>query len=274
MVHTWRCWRCEYAVWSPSESVAVESARSHLLSHHRGNVSSEGFRVRWHCPYCERARMSHGREEAVDAFAQHLFDHGEGRLRAGAHVADHVDRTGNVLVLSPLESAGADNARVHFLSTADIAIVVTTHVAERVRLVSRRLSDRPTRTIVLTTKDDPLEGLEAADVADAEVEIVQLSKRLGLGGIGETISRVVAEYEGPGVDLSVEFDILPELIAKCELETVFHFLHLLTSRFERADALAHYYLNPEHRSKPTINLLGELFDATIRARDDRFVLQP
>ncbi|MFC6719493.1 hypothetical protein ACFQGT_14110 [Natrialbaceae archaeon GCM10025810] len=273
MVHTWRCWRCEYAVWSASESVTIESGRSHLLAHHRGNLSSEGFRIRWHCPYCERARVSHGRDEAVDAFASHLFDHGDHRLRSGAHVADEFDRTGNVLVLSPLEGAGADNARVHFLSSSDVAIVVTTRVAERVRLVNRRLADRPSQTIVLTTKAEPLEGLAGADVSGTDLELVQLSKRLGLGGIGETISRVVAEHESPEATLSVEFDILPELIAKCDLETVFRFLHLLTSRLEGAGALAHYYCNPERRSQPTINLLSELFDATIRARDDRFELR-
>lgn len=273
MVYNWRCHTCDFAVWAGSESAAVDGVQSHLLEHHRGGLRKESFQVGWQCPYCSEQQLRHDQEAAVEAYKRHLFDHVDDRLRSGVHVADHVGRTGNVLVLADPDSTGADNARVHFLAICDVAIVVTSDVADRLELLSSQRSTWPSRTIVLTTNEDPLADLEEMDFSDVPLEIVQLSRSMGLAEIGETVSRVVAEHDVPGRTLSVQFDVLSELIDVCELKDLFQFLHLLTARLESTDAVGHYYCNPATNSKPTINLLAELFDATVRAEGNQFFLE-
>ncbi|RQG96989.1 DUF7504 family protein [Natrarchaeobius chitinivorans] len=273
MVYNWRCRQCEFAVWSANSGEIRDTVQDHLLDHHRQRLSKEGFQVSWSCPYCDSTGIDHDKATALQTFRSHLFGHAKQATKTGARVSDEIGGTGNVLVLSAPESTGADTARAHFLSPDDVAILVTMNVSKRLHLLNRRLQEWPKRTIVVTTSGDPLANLDDLDVSGIPLEVVQLDKGLGLAGLGETISRVIAEHNGPDVDVSVEFDVLSEIIDTFELERVFRFIHLLNSRIESANALSHYYCNPEARSKPTINLIGELFDLTITATDERLVLE-
>ncbi|MEY7849933.1 hypothetical protein AB7C87_12135 [Natrarchaeobius sp. A-rgal3] len=273
MVYNWRCRRCEFAVWSSDGREIRTAVQDHLVDHHRQHLSKEGFQVSWSCPYCDDRGLDHDKSAAVQTFRSHLFGHAKQLLQTGTHVADEIDGTGNVLVLAPSESDGANNARAHFTTPSDVAILVTMNVSERLELLERRLEEWPSKTIVVTTKADPLTDVEGVDIASIPLEVVQLDKGLGIAGLGETISRVIAEHERPDVDIAVEFDILSEIIDKYELEQVFRFIHLLNTRIESAGALSHYYCNSQARSKPTINLIGELFDLRISATGKRFVLE-
>ncbi|EMA36679.1 DUF7504 family protein [Halobiforma nitratireducens] len=251
-----------------------DAVQSHLFDHERDALYREGYQIGWSCSRCESATLKHDKEEAVRTFKRHLFDHVKGRVEKGTHVADEIGRTGNVLVLSSPTSTGANNAHVHFIDSDDVAILVTTSVAERLRLLAERGSDWPVRTIVVTTAEQPLASTDDLDLRDVPLEIVQLDPGIGLDGIGETISRVIAEHNDPGTDVTLAFDVLSELLAKSDLETLFKFLHLLTARIESADAFSHFYCDPETKSTPTINLISELFDLCLSASDDRFVREP
>ncbi|TYT60904.1 DUF7504 family protein [Natrialba swarupiae] len=273
MVYNWRCRRCEFVVWSRNGNEIRSAIQDHLVDHHRQRLSKDGFQVHWRCPYCDDSGLDHDESAAVRAFRDHLFGHAKQLLQTGAHVTDEVGGTGNVLVLAPPESDGANNARVHFTAPNDVAILVTMNVADRLELLGRRLEEWPAKTIVVTTKTDPLAGVEDVDIASVPLEIVQLDKGLGIAGLGETISRVIAEHETTDGDIAVQFDVLSEIIDTYELEKVFRFIHLLNSRIESVDALSHYYCNSQARSKPTINLIGELFDLRISATGERFVLE-
>lgn len=271
MVHRWRCRRCDFTVWSAGEGSLSEAVKSHLLEHHRDEVSKEDFRIRWNCPYCDAEGGGHDESEEVAAFESHLFEHVEPLIEAGVHVADDIDGVGSVLVRTPLEGAGADNARIHFLSPGDIVLIITTNPAERIRLLREDLGEWPAWTVVVTTNANPLAGLEDLDLSSAPLEVVKLDKRMGLSDLGETVSRVLHEQETSKGKVVVEFDILPEVIDTFELQSVFQFLHVLSARLERADALAHYYVDPNHQPESTTNVLTELFDMSIRADDRKFV---
>ena len=271
MVYRWVCDRCEFTVWSGSRESIRRSVEDHLVDHDREALYRDGVHAGWNCPRCQASGMHHDAEHAVGEFKRHLFEHVEDRLQPKTHVAAGLSGTGNVLVCSPPDSAGADNARIHFSAPCDIVLLVTTNVAERLRLLEDRLEEWPERTIVLTTNERPLEGTETLDLRRAPLEVVKLDSGLGLAGLGETVSRVIAEHNDQSVTLSVSFEILSDLIATSDLEQVFRFLHLLTARLERADALGHFYLNPDSRSGPTVNLLSELFDLRIEADGNRFV---
>jgi hypothetical protein len=271
MVYRWRCRRCPFTVWSARRGAVVDAVESHLLDHHRGQLTNREFRISWECPYCDTTGQSHDESEGVARFTSHLFEHVEPLLESGVHVADEVDGTGSILVRSPVGSTGADNARIHFLSPGNVVLFVTTNPADRIRLLDEELHEWPAWTIVLTTKDDPLAGVTGIDFSEVPLEVVRLDSRLGLSDLGETISRVLDEQERTDGKISVEFDILAEIIEKFDLQTVFKFLHVFAKRCESADALAHYYVNPSAQSESTLNVLDEVFDLSITAREETFV---
>lgn len=271
MVYRWRCRQCEFTAWAADRGAATATVESHLLEHYGSAVTQDDFRYHWTCPFCEEDGQSYDREETVAAFRHHLFEHVEPLLESGAHVGEEVGGSGSVLVRAPVESRDADNARVHLLSGADVALLVTTNPAARLRLLDSELPSWPTWTVVLTTVANPLDGVEDLDLSDVPLELVKLDRRNGLGQLGETISRIIEERETGGGTLSVEFDILPEIIEKFDLQKVSRFLHILSARLDRADALAHYYIDAETRQESTVNLLDALFDVTIRATEGVFV---
>jgi hypothetical protein len=160
------------------------------------------------------------------------------------------DRRGDILVLSPPQSEGANNARTHFTSAADIAVIVTTNPAVRLEMLRERL-----------------EELSELDLSSLPVEVVALDSSLGLSSLGETLSRVVSEHESADGKLLMEFNVLSETLSKFSLQEVFKFLHLLSARL--ADALAHYYLDPGE-SDSTVNMLRQLFDLTLQTSETVF----
>lgn len=269
MVYRWPCRHCGFVAWGASRQALTERVRSHLLGHHRDSLSSEDFRVSWECPYCDRAQRTHDEETGVREFADHLFSHVEPLLAEGTHVAEEIDGRGDILVLAPPESEGANNARIHFTSGADIAVIVTTNPAVRLELLRDRLDELPAWTVMVTTDRGPLEHLSEIDLSSLPVEVVALDSSLGLSSLGETLSRVISEHESADGKLIMEFNILSEILSKFSLQQVFKFLHLLSARLADADALAHYYLDPGE-SESTVNMLRELFDLTIRTSETLF----
>lgn len=273
MDYSWSCPQCTFAVWSSTEEAAREEIRSHLVDHNRGSLYREEYRIGWDCPYCGANALEHSEEEAVWSFKRHLFDHVEQPLRSGTSVTDAVELSGNALVEASPDGAGADNARLRFVDAADVTILVTPTAGDRLRSMADSGSSWPDRTIVVTAKQQPLSSVGDLDLQDVPIEVVQLDPDIELIGFGETISRVIAEHNAPKTDVFVTFDILPELLAEGDLETLFKFLHLLTARIENAGAFSHFYC-PSETTGPAMNLLSELFDRRISATDDRLVLEP
>lgn len=271
MVHRWRCRHCEFTVWASRREQVVRKVKSHLFGHHRQSVSDGEFQIQWTCPYCERTGQTHDPSAGFESYKTHLFGHVEPLMESGVHVADDIGRTGSVLVVSPIESTGANNARVHFLAPCDIVVLVTTNPAHRIRLLRRELSDLPAWIVILTTREQPLDGLSERDLSTLPLEVVQLDKQLGLAGLGETISRVLSEQENMDGKISLEFDILSELVDTFTLQKVFRFLHILNARLDEADALSHYYFDPENHYEGSVNVLDRMFDMRIRAEGELFV---
>lgn len=271
MVYSWNCQHCSFNAWGAKEPAIAQRVKSHVASHHRDCLTKDNFQLKWNCPYCDRTAHTHEQDEGVQEFKDHLYAHVDSLLEKGVHVTDRIGGTADILVLSPVESPGADNARIHFIGPCDIAICVTTNPASRIRLFAQHLDELPAKTIVITTVDDPLDGFTDVDVSNGSLEIVRLDGGLGLSGLGETLSRVVSEQESVGGKISFEFDIVAELTNTFDLQEVFQFFHLVSSRLEEADALSHYYLDPQTVSDSTINILNELFDLTIEVEGGVFV---
>lgn len=274
MVYRWRCRNCDFSTWSTERGRTAKSAKSHLVTHYQGKIRREDFGLAWSCPYCESEGRGHDEEGALSEFKDHVFGHVEPLLESGVHVADDINGTGNVVVNAPLESTGADNARIHFLAPADICLFVTTNPKRRIELIAEELPEWPAWTIVITTKSQPLAGIEGIDFSTVPLEVVQLDKSLGLSSLGETVSRVLDEHESTEGKISLGFDILPEIIEKFQLQEVFKFMHVFTSRCKRANALSHYYFNPQTQSESTVNILDQVFDMNIYANGTVFESRP
>lgn len=270
MVERWHCRQCKFTVWSPQRATTADRVKSHLLDHYRNKLNRTDFRVGWECPYCDRQSQGYDTDESVERFKNHLFEHVEALVESDVHVADRINGVGDALVLAPLESTGADNARVHFTSPAEIAIFVTTNPARRVRLLDEKLRSWPAWTTILTTKSQPFADVTDVDLESAPLDVAILNKGIGLTDLGETVSRVLDEQQTADAKVSVGFDILSELLQLFDTETVFKFVHVLNSRLENMDALTHYYLNPESQPESSVNVLKELFDLQIRATGSTF----
>jgi len=268
MVYRWRCRHCDFSVWARARERLASRVKHHVVEHNRNHVTESEFHVEWRCPYCERQSYEDG---SLDSYGDHLFGHVEALVESGVHIADDFDRTGSVLVRTDLEGAMARDARIHFTAPCDIAVVVTPRPSARIRLITDELSELPAWIVVLTTSENPLEGFSQAEVSDLPLEIVQLDKQLGLSGLGETASRVLAEQNKMEGAISFEFDILSELIDVFQLQEVFKFVHLLNARLEEVDALSHYYIPPSPSYDGGMNVLSEVFDLEIRTEEEVFV---
>lgn len=270
MVYRWQCRKCDYTVWSPNRKATADAVKSHLLEHYKNKLNKDDFRVGWNCPYCDQVSQGYDTDESVERFKNHLFEHVKSLLESGKHVAEEINGVGDILVLSPIESAGADNARVHFTSPADIAIFVTTNPARRVRLLDEQLQSWPAWTTILTTKSQPFVDVTDIDLESAPLDVAILDKGVSMTELGETVSRVLDDKQTDNAKVTVGFDILSELLQLFDTQTVFKFVHVLNSRLDNMDALTHYYLDPTSQPPSSVNVLKELFDLRIQANGPLF----
>jgi hypothetical protein len=274
MVHRWQCRDCEWTVWSAARKLTAREVKSHLVTHYGDTISQSSYGIQWTCTYCNKEFQNHDKEDGYEQYKEHLFSHVEPLMEADAHVADDLNGRGSVLVLATPEGLGADNARKHFLSPANTMVFVTARPEQRIQLVREELGQLPSRTVVITSRENPLEGLPEADPSSLPVDVVRLGGSIGLSTLGKAISRVLADHEGTKGKISFEFDILSELITTFDLQEVFKFLHVLTSRLEDANALSHFYANPDARAESSINVLDQIFDMRLTANENVFVSEP
>jgi hypothetical protein len=265
MVHRWQCRDCRHTIWSSDAELLGRKVKSHLFGHHTGCVSKADFKLSWSCPYCGSDGEAYDSETGVTEFKDHLYKHTRGDLVSGVHIADSIGGRGNVLVKTPVESAGADSMRRHFLPAGDVDVLVTNNPEERLRLLDRTLEEWPAWTSLITTKRRPLAEPMGIDFDEIPIEVVQLDRSLGPNGLGETISRVIEARSTAGSTVVLEFDILPELMRAFDLRRSYSFLQALSSRLDEAGALSLFYLDPGVQSSTLLNVIDDEFDIELSA---------
>jgi KaiC/GvpD/RAD55 family RecA-like ATPase len=84
-------------------------------------------------------------------------------------------------------------------------------------------------------------------------------------GIGIKFSEFVEEFQtSRGVErIRVVFDSLTPLLMYSDLQTVFQFMHVFTSRIDNAGAVALYVIDSTAHEAETANTLKQLFDGVI-----------
>lgn len=274
MVIRWECNQCGWTVWSASREKTVHESKSHLVDHCRERIVQTDSWILWNCPYCEQKVHARDFSQACEECAEHLFSHSQSSMESGVHVAEEIDGTGSVLVLSALGSTGANNARKHFLSPADVVVFVTARPTPRLRFVRDELGELPSDTVVITSQGPSIDDLSGVDPSSLTVEVIGSGEMSDLSALGVTISRAIDGSVPAGGKISFEFDILPDLITTFSLQRVFQFLHILTARVKKEDALSHFYLDPGNHSQSSINILRQIFDLCLTVKKDVFVSEP
>jgi KaiC/GvpD/RAD55 family RecA-like ATPase len=154
-------------------------------------------------------------------------------------------------------------------------------------------SDCGEGVIIVTTRDSAERILEdyeqlVADPETADVGIVDCVTRYqgrsaqdtdvvkyasspkDMTGIGIKFSEFVEEFcvERDHDRVRVLFDSLSTLLTYSDVQTVFRFMHVLTSRIESADALGLHIIESTAHDEETLNTLVQLFDGTIEVDAD------
>jgi KaiC/GvpD/RAD55 family RecA-like ATPase len=189
---------------------------------------------------------------------------------------------------------GPDSGNVTLAAATNVLVSGPPHSGKR-RLAMEVLAhgtDLNEGVIIVTTRDSADRILEdyqllVADPETAEVGIVDcVSKHQGrsaqdtdvvkyasspedMTGIGIKFSEFVEEFqverELDGV--RVLFDSLSTLVTYSEVQTVFRFMHVFTSRIETADALGVHVVESTAHDEETLNTLIQLYDGVIEVDD-------
>jgi len=251
-------------------NAAIET---HLLSHFTDRLVKSDFRITWNCPYCETETTVYDKEEAIAEFKSHLYSHVKDNVHDGTHIGERLGWNGNLQINTPTDSPEADTLRKHFHSHADFVILITADPESRIRQLHDELDNWPTRAVVVSTDGNPFDAKTELDFSGTSMELVELDARLGPNDVGETVSRILDVHHTEGMRVSVEVDVMNEIIRSFDLQTSCDFVRMLASRLEEVEGVFQLYVNPDaHRNISTVlNFLEEEFDMTVRASQQQFV---
>ncbi|MFW5938425.1 MAG: DUF7504 family protein [Halanaeroarchaeum sp.] len=95
------------------------------------------------------------------------------------------------------------------------------------------------------------------------VTVDAVSDPRDLQNIGLSVSEIVERWDD--LDRIVLcFDSLTALLDHAQPDAAFRFVHVLTTRLESADAVAHFHLDPTAHDETVVNTFGPIFDAVER----------
>jgi len=110
---------------------------------------------------------------------------------------------------------------------------------------------------------------QGRSVRDTDV-VKYASSPEDMTGIGIKFSEFVEEFHrARDVDgVRVLVDSLSTLLMYSDVQTVFRFMHVFTSRIENADALGLHVIESTAHDDETMNTLKQLFDGIVSVEDD------
>jgi KaiC/GvpD/RAD55 family RecA-like ATPase len=180
----------------------------------------------------------------------------------------------NILVSGPPLSGKrqlAMNALGHGADEGEGTVIITTRdSSDRVRSDYRSLledSDGANVGIV-----DCVTSHQGRSASDTEL-VRYASSPLDMTGIGIKFSEFVEEfYKERNVKKNrVLVDSLSTLLMYSDLQTVFRFMHVLTSRIEDADAIGIHVIESTAHDQEALNTLNQLFDGIVEVEQDSSV---
>lgn len=188
----------------------------------------------------------------------------------GGDALAELSGAGNVLLLGPSVESDVDAACKRLLTPGDgdsvLAVSFMLSPTEWLRNWDEHVDDRPDETVVVTTSDSLVQPGEGDDFGP-DVEVEYLSSAGDLTGLGMVISKYLERWHEREARMAVCFDSLTTLLQYEELHNVYRFLHLITTRLGRAEAHAHFHLDPATQSEKAVSTLSSTFTAIARYDD-------
>ena len=119
--------------------------------------------------------------------------------------------------------------------------------------------------VVATGQDSP---------ADEEVPVEQIGSPGDLTGISLEFAKLARRFEQAGADgrIRVGLASVSTLLMYGEIQTVFRFLHVFTSRIQSTGLFGAFALDPGMHDDQTVNTVRAVFDAEARVDDGTVTL--
>lgn len=185
-----------------------------------------------------------------------------------------IDPGTNILVSGPPLSGKrrlAFDALAHGANDGEGAVIITTRdSADRVVTDFHSLLDNPDSAHMGVV--DCVTQHQGRSATDSEL-IKYTSSPVDMTGIGIKFSEFVEEfYTQRNVKRNrVAIDSLSTLLMYSDLQTVFRFMHVLTSRIEDAEAIGIHVIESTAHDAETMNTLKQLFDGMVTIDEDHTV---
>jgi KaiC/GvpD/RAD55 family RecA-like ATPase len=180
----------------------------------------------------------------------------------------------NILVSGPPLSGKrqlAMNALGHGANDGEGSVIITTRdSSDRVLSDFRSLLDDPDNANIGVV--DCVTKHQGRSASDTEL-VKYASSPLDMTGIGIKFSEFVEEFytERNVTQNRVLVDSLSTLLMYSDLQTVFRFMHVLTSRIEDADAIGIHVIESTAHDQEALNTLNQLFDGIVEVERDSSV---
>ncbi|WP_340100563.1 RAD55 family ATPase [Salinibaculum salinum] len=157
----------------------------------------------------------------------------------------------------------------HGAANGEGSVIVTTRDSS-----DRVISDFRTRLVDPADADigivDCVTQHQGRSASDTEL-VKYASSPVDMTGIGIKFSEFVEEfYTERGVQQNrILMDSLSTLLMYSDLQTVFRFMHVFTSRIEDADALGIHVIESTAHDAEAMNTMKQLFDGIVEVDDQR-----
>ena len=177
----------------------------------------------------------------------------------------------NILVSGPPLSGKrklAFEALAHGADNGEGSVIVTTRdSSDRVLADYRSLLTSPDEAHVGVV--DCVTQHQGRSASDSNL-VKYASSPLDMTGIGIKFSEFLESfYQERGVRRNrVAVDSLSTLLMYSDLQTVFRFMHVLTSRIEDADAIGVHVIESTAHDAEAMNTLKQLFDGVVEVDED------
>jgi KaiC/GvpD/RAD55 family RecA-like ATPase len=169
--------------------------------------------------------------------------------------------TGKRRLAMEILAAGADDGE-------GSVIVTTRDSSDRVIADYRSLVENPDETTLGVV--DCVTQHQGRSVQDSDT-VKYASSPVDMTGIGIKFSEFLEGfYSDRGITQNrVMLDSLSTLLMYSDLQTVFRFMHVFTSRIENADALGVHVIESTAHDAEAMNTLKQLFDGVVEVDADR-----
>ncbi|WP_439027798.1 DUF7504 family protein [Haloarchaeobius sp. DT45] len=181
-----------------------------------------------------------------------------------------IGETGNVLLTDREHEADYCGDLLDASATANRAeLTVTFPKAQAGKTGFGSLSSsQPAKKGVISVGDVMRSAASTGPDFSAPVPMDAVEDPGNLQALGTAISRFCEQWERQNFDIVVCFDSLTELLDHASAEAVFQFCHVLNSRLDSVDALAHFHLDPTAHDDETVATFQSIFDETIGQTTD------